>query len=322
MLHVAKLLAKRLFFEVASSPPAIAHKLRRLRKNGRLTILNFHRVGPDDGSTYAPLSPAVFEDTIRFCQQNFAILTFGELADFATKSGKPPAIISFDDGYQDFAEFAAPILNRHGVRCNINLIPACLETGLPPLNVQAQDFIGQASASALSSLEVPGFALAAGKERGELGRRLSNFIKQKPIAEQKTLARILRPQFEAERRFAPAPMMSVETARKVCEPYEIGAHSFEHATLSCESDDYVRKDAEECAAYFRENFGRATDIYAVPNGGFRANFRHILEEAGFRHILLTGDDYSQADSHLHPRFGMYGENSAELRYRATGFVRH
>ena len=146
-----------------------AYRIRAITKARRLTILNLHRVSRDDGSSYKPLDPRVFEELLRYVTANFTLTTFDALPETRvpsqSASGKPPLILSFDDGYKDFITVAAPILKKHGVRVNQNVIPGCVESGLPPLNVAIQDFVGKASESSLRELSIPGC---------ELGSALSN----------------------------------------------------------------------------------------------------------------------------------------------------
>ena len=312
---------KRLFFAAAGSAPVIAARLRKLRSGTVLTILNFHRVAPDDRSSYPPLEPQLFEEVVRFCRREFEPVTFGELDGY--RGGASPAVIlSFDDGYRDFAEHAMPILRRYGVRVNHNIIPAAVESGLPPLNVHVQDFIGRAPSAVLAAFAVPGLdALNLREPRERLGSQVSSFIKSKPMAEQKLLADVLLPQMRALDGFAPTPMMSLSEVREAAAQHEIGAHSMEHATLSAESDDYVREDARACQQWFRERFGLEPDVYALPNGAGTERTAAILRAEGYRHILWTGERRSELGAADHPRFTITGSSKNEVRFRATGWER-
>jgi hypothetical protein len=118
------------------------------------------------------------------------------------------------------------------------------------------------------------------------------------------------------------PMISVEDARSIAHEVELGAHSFEHASLSLESDSYIRDDAEKCRKFFNEELCAKTDIYALPNGDGAARATPILKAAGYHHILLTDEKHSSPERHEHPRFTMEGTSSAEIRFRSTGFVRN
>jgi peptidoglycan/xylan/chitin deacetylase (PgdA/CDA1 family) len=297
---------------------AVRRKVRAIGASGAVTILNLHRVAPDDRSSYPPLDPKLFDALIGFLKANFDIVTFAEL-DAAPRGGRPKLILSFDDGYRDFHEHAAPILAAHGVRANHNIIPACTEAGAPPLNVALQDFVGRAPAALVDSLDVPGFAMDRPLgSRLDLGNRLSSFLKEKPIAEQKALAAHLLPQLLRDPDFAPTPMMSLDELREVAEVHEIGAHSFEHANMALETDDYLREDVARCRAWFASKLGQEMTIYAFPNGSYRAAQLEIVRDAGVRHILLVDEDFSSPAASLHRRFTFDAYSEHEMRYRATG----
>ena len=97
--------------------------------------------------------------------------------------------------------------------------------------------------------------------------------------------------------------------------------TFEHASLSAETDDYVEKDAVKCLSFFKDEVGVSTDIYALPNGDGASRATPILREAGFRHILLTDENYSGPERLDHPRFTMTASTRSEVRWRSAGFVR-
>jgi hypothetical protein len=212
-----------------------------------------------------------------------------------------------------------PILERHKLRCNLNIIPSCVETGRPPFNIVLQDFVGKAPAAILGNFEVPGYGRPnLRQDRGSIGLALSTFIKGKSMAEQKSIRDILLPQMEALNGFTPTPMMTREDVLIVSNHHELGAHSYEHATLSVESDDYVIEDAKSCRRYFAETIRRPTNIYALPNGGYRAHQLDLIRSEGFEHILLGEGTRSRLDAPNKTRFVMYGSSPSELRFRAAG----
>jgi peptidoglycan/xylan/chitin deacetylase (PgdA/CDA1 family) len=90
---------------------------------GGLTVLLYHRVadpeaiGPLDPSMI-DATPAEFDAQMGYVRENFHPVSIDEVLA-ARRAGKPlPAdsvLISFDDGYRDNFENAAPILERHGM---------------------------------------------------------------------------------------------------------------------------------------------------------------------------------------------------------------
>lgn len=313
-------LAKHAAFAALGSPPVVAAKLRRIRHSGALTILNLHRVAEPDGSAYPPLRPKLFEALLSFAKRHFEIVTFAGLARATV--GRPKLILSFDDGYRDFHSVAAPIMARHGVQANLNVIPAAIESGLPPLNVILQDFIGRAPAERVLALDIPGFTMPDRlSSRLDLGNRVSAFLKAKPIAEQKSLAEPLTQQTFGVAGFAPTGMMTMAELREVARVHEIGAHSFEHANMAVESDDYLRNDLKLCHRWLAEELDLPMTVYAFPNGSYRASQLDILRAAEIEQVLLVDEDFSSPRSATHKRFTFDGNSRAEVRFRATGAFR-
>ena len=318
MIEVAKPLLKRVAFAVFGSDPALGVKLRRIARSGALTILNLHRVDDAHPSAYEAMAPRLFDELVGWAAPRFHIVTFAELATLAP-NGKPPLILSFDDGYKDFIEIVAPILAKYGVRANQNVVPGCVESGLPPMNMLMQDFVGQAPASLLREVPLPGLPEGADPDkRAASGLRASAALKSRPIAEQKMIFADLQPHFARLDGFVPTPLMTVSEIAEAGAVHEIGTHSFEHATMATETDDYVAADAARCREWHREKLGAESLIYAFPNGSAGPGHAAIVRAAGYRDVLLVGEGFCSRGAHIHQRFTMYGTSAAELRFRATG----
>jgi peptidoglycan/xylan/chitin deacetylase (PgdA/CDA1 family) len=89
-----------------------------------LTVLMYHRVLPAEACGSYPLESLVmpqdaFDQQMRWLSARFEVLTLRDavarLRD-GTRSPKPIVSVTFDDGYFDNAEIAAPILESHGIR--------------------------------------------------------------------------------------------------------------------------------------------------------------------------------------------------------------
>jgi peptidoglycan/xylan/chitin deacetylase (PgdA/CDA1 family) len=309
---------KPLTLSILGSEVATALRIPAVARSNALTILNFHRVDDNADNADAAMKPALFDELVSWLKRSFAIVTFGELA--ANKfGGKPPMVISFDDGYKDFIDVVVPIAEKHRVRVNQNLIPAALDSGLPPMNVQLQDFIWTAPAALLRETPLPGLPRGADPEaRGKSGLQASKALKNRPIAVQKELFPSLKMAFQRFDGFRPTPIMSIEEARQIVAVHEVGAHSFEHATMAMETDAYLREDVDKCISYFETQLGLRPSIYALANGSARAGQPELIHAAGFQHVLLTGEGFSRRQNWLHERFTMFAATTAEARFRALG----
>jgi peptidoglycan/xylan/chitin deacetylase (PgdA/CDA1 family) len=101
------------------------------------------------------MHPDVFEDLIEFVTRHFQVTTFREHRNLP--GGKPKLVLSFDDGYYDFVEYAMPILERKKISANQNIIPSCVDTGMPIWNVRLYDFLDSAPTSLINEIRLPGF---------------------------------------------------------------------------------------------------------------------------------------------------------------------
>jgi peptidoglycan/xylan/chitin deacetylase (PgdA/CDA1 family) len=313
---------KEAVFRFLQSELLVDSKLRSLKAANALTILNLHRVGDADAGGYAPLDAELFDELLGWLDRRFDLIVHADL-DSKRKNGKPQLMLSFDDGYKDFIEVAAPLLEKRRIRVNHNIVPGCVQSGRPPMNVELQDFIASAPAALLREAPLPGMPHGADPDRRERSCLVASAaLKAKPIAEQKQIfARLESKAFSRFDGFRPTPMMSLEEIRQLAATHEFGAHSFEHASMDVESDSYLQEDARLCRQYFERNLGFAPQVYAFPNGGAREEQAQMVAEAGYRHVLLVGEDYSHAGAWLHPRFTLYAKSRAEGHVRALGWFR-
>ena len=89
---------------------------------GRGVILTFHHVRPEPVPGFAPnallsISPAFLERTLALlAARGFDLIGLDQVPKrlAAPESGKPFAVLTFDDGYRDNVEHARPVLARHG----------------------------------------------------------------------------------------------------------------------------------------------------------------------------------------------------------------
>jgi len=316
--HVMKSVALALL----ANPVVSRAKLGNILAAESLTILCLHRVADgSDGSSEA-LSPALFDELLGWLKRHFNIITFGELGH-SSDDPRPPLVLSFDDGYADFYEIALPILCRHGLKVNHNVIPGCIESGLPPINVIVQDFLLSAPEKLLSELEFAGLSTRFQfTDRARLALSVSAAVKAMPIIEQRQLMARLSPDFERFDGFRTTPMMTRTQVVETAGAHEIGVHSWEHASMSVESDEYLLDDVRRCKDFLADLGAVPSFIYAFPNGLLRDEQAAAVHAAGFDHVLSVGENFSRPTNWLHNRFTFYGDTIAEARFRALGSFRY
>jgi peptidoglycan/xylan/chitin deacetylase (PgdA/CDA1 family) len=124
-LKIKTVFAKFLYYS------GILHqKLNKIpREHG--IILTYHRVLPRDKVTPQIesgmyVTPESFENHIKTLKKYFEIISLNELHRrfsglFSYTASKPYAVITFDDGWADFLNYAFPLINKHQIPCTIFL---------------------------------------------------------------------------------------------------------------------------------------------------------------------------------------------------------
>jgi peptidoglycan/xylan/chitin deacetylase (PgdA/CDA1 family) len=224
----------------------ILHARRRgwMRRDA-LTILGYHRIAPPPTDGFSgeddnlSAAPAAFEREIGLLRRYFTPLTFAGL--LAARNGGSllpnPLIVTFDDGYRDNAEVAAPLLRQYGV-------PACffLTTGF--LNGEALpwwDAINRAFRLAppervrLETLEGMEFDLSAPGSRPRAAAAVRRRFRTLPATRYRAVLDELGEAAGCDLQasvFQGSFMSWEQAARLVQQGFEIGGHTRTHPVLA------------------------------------------------------------------------------------------
>ena len=307
-------LFKNIIFSILAKQARLESRKKILVKNNIITVLNLHRVSPNTGSAYKSICPSFFDKVIGYLKKEFHICLFSNFEKIKTK--KPKLILSFDDGYKDFIDYAVPILEKHNVRVNQNIIPYCVETGLPPVNVLLQDFIGKAPTELLKKipLEIDTTTI----DRYKLGIKASFLIKYLPEIEFVSCRTELLAFLLKYSEFLCASVMTKKEVIQLSSIHEIGAHSFEHLSMENQNEEYFLTDLKKCKEYFSESLLLDCSIYCFPNGSATVEQVILAKKYGFQSILLVGDKYSDATSGVFNRFTFDVSSMNEAKYKSFG----
>ncbi|HYE73585.1 MAG TPA: polysaccharide deacetylase family protein [Blastocatellia bacterium] len=295
--------------------------LSRIRREKSLVILNLHQVSTYVNPFYPPLHPQVFEQLLVFLKKHFHLTTFRELENVS--SNKPLAILSFDDGYHDFIDYVMPLLDKHRLRANMNVIPSCVESGLPIWNVQLYDFLNSAPRKLINEIEMPGFNECLNGDdnysKVRYGLKISRFLKNRPRHEREAFWKHLVSVMHKADNIKFTLMMSADEIKEAARLHEIGAHSFSHESMGFEENGFFQDDLQKCAAFFKERLQLPLDIYAFPNGSYRDSQVTTLQQQGIKHVLLVGEKFAHREQPIYPRFTLYGETFQEVKFLALGY---
>lgn len=89
----------------------------------KLHTFAFHRVSEEFSPAYPPMPPKTFERIVKFLNRNYLVIPQEELTENTKfKSKKKLCVVTFDDAYYDFAQYALPILEKHKTPAALHII--------------------------------------------------------------------------------------------------------------------------------------------------------------------------------------------------------
>jgi peptidoglycan/xylan/chitin deacetylase (PgdA/CDA1 family) len=94
------------------------------RRRGDVVVLLYHRVGHDAGEIELP--PEMFEAHLEELTASERILTLDEALEGSRGGG---VVVTFDDGYRDFADAVVPLLVKHRVPAHLYLATGGVDGG-------------------------------------------------------------------------------------------------------------------------------------------------------------------------------------------------
>lgn len=266
------------------------------RSNGTacLSIMIFHRVLPKPDPLFPEIPDAVrFEEMMRWVAAWFRVLPLSEAVE-RLESGALPAralSITFDDGYADNAEVAAPILHRHGLQATFFVTSGILDGGRMWNDTVIEAVRGcPHDAMDLGSSGLGRFALKEEGQRRTAIDAILAAIKRLPYeARAERVARIA----EASGAMLPTGLMmrSGQLRDLIAFGMEIGAHTVTHPILRQLDDERALREIADGRDALERIVGAPISLFAYPNGvpGVDYDARHVamVRRCGFRAAVST-----------------------------------
>ena len=298
--------------------------LDHIKRNNLISILSFHQVSPSGNTFWPPLRPKVFDELLKYLKKHFEIVTLHELN--LTTSKKPKLVLSFDDGYYDFIEYAMPILRKYGIRANQNVIPSQLLGEKPLWNIRLYDFLSAAPATLIREIHFPGFnaskIIKGSLSKLKFGLCISKALKFLSAEERSAIMKDLEENLFTKLDYYPITrMLRLNEMSEVLAEHEVGVHSYSHDTMEKESMLRFSEDFKKCKDFFQKNNFPEMDIYAFPNGSYREEQITYLKENGVQYVLLSGDQYARPYQSPYHRFNIAGFSQFEAIFQALG-IKH
>ncbi|HYJ32473.1 MAG TPA: polysaccharide deacetylase family protein [Candidatus Binatia bacterium] len=273
-------------------------RLRR-RASPPFLILIYHRVHPDPGPFMIdPVPPALFERQMRHLARAYRPLPLATLLE-RSRAGTVPegaVAVTFDDGYADNAEYAAPILARHGVPATIFLVTGCIGTGTIPWHDEVLLAFAAARGGAIripgQPADEPPLPLGTEAERHRAAFRALAALKPRPEAERLAGVRAIREALgPGDPGTAASLMLDWDRVRAMRDSGIVfGSHTETHPILSRVTSERAREEVVRSKRTIEKELGEEAAFFAYPNGrpeDYDEGAVEALRAAGYRGALTT-----------------------------------
>lgn len=228
--------------------------------------------------------PESFSRQLEYLKRNYTILELDKAVELFKNGNLPDhsAVITFDDGYQNFFEFAYPALKKNSLPATVFLSANFIDKKIP-LWVDRVEF---------ATNHLPGRTT---KEK--IGEDIAFRDRLKKMAESEKEEEIL----ELESRTS--KLDDFENKKRVYSPLNwdqirqmhqnginFGAHGMDHSILTRIPPDQAQEEIEGSKALILEKIGHLSKIYCYPNGqkdDFDVKIEKILQSSGFKSALTT-----------------------------------
>jgi peptidoglycan/xylan/chitin deacetylase (PgdA/CDA1 family) len=292
-------------------------------RHGRLSILTFHRVLPQADPLFPDVpSAADFELRMRWVSSwcNVVPLERAVEALFEDRIPARALAITFDDGYADNEQVAAPILKKLGLCATFFISTGFLDGGCM-WNDRVIEAV-RACRSNLLDLTTLGLGAYALDSVGARRRCIDDVLKRIKHLEQAerdaTTSAIVA---AAHRGQSPELMMKRQQVRSLRKMgMEIGAHTITHPILTRLGPDAAAAEIRGGKSELEQILDEPVGLFAYPNGvpdqDYSAAHATMVRDCGFKAAVstATGAASIQSDRYQLPRFSPW--DRTRLRFGA------
>lgn len=275
------------------------------RMIGGLTLLLYHRVLPDEQAWSYPLStlamPAsMFEQQMHWLAESCRVVPVQEGLDQLGRGepgDRPLVSVTFDDGYADNAEIAAPLLSAAGIRGTFFVTAGAVRDGDVLWHDRAilcwQRHGSDASLIAERALNLER-ATCGARDAREWARWLKTLT---PDERSRALDACLDGPL-SEQETAPFRLMSVKQVRQLADDgHEIASHTMSHALLPQLDDAQLQHELAGSMKCLEEMTGEAPRGIGYPNGDVDDRVAQAARTAGYDYgcTTITGRNSATTD---------------------------
>ena len=290
----------------------------------------FHRVSDKPDAMWPPMKPSLFTRIIGHLTQHFTVVPLEHyLADpgaFQTK--KKIVTVSFDDGYKDNMEIAAPILKKFNCPASFYVITDCIDRNIPAWTYIIDHTLQKTKRNSIGFTydfvpeKLRSVQLQLNGQPGSLAGEIKPWLKKITDKQRLLVIQSLLEQCND----VPVPgdlMMSWDDLRQLDkEGFIIGSHSHSHPLLaSLQEETEISAELKMSFRKIQQEIGKPPQTISYPVGSFDERVIRLSKKEGYKSGLAVEQRFFRVDKDdifKIPRVELYQEPWWKVQMRVSG----
>ena len=260
--------------------------------SSNIAVFCYHRIADLPMDTWRlAVRPNLFEKQVEYIKDNYVLLRSEE--DWGRSEGKPAAVITFDDGYEDMYSNMLPILEKHNVPATVFVCTGNLDTE-NEFWWDEMERVVCLSERKQYEIQIDGetHVITSGLDREKTCYEIHPYLKKMDHAERQGLLKEW--DYESEKSIRRDYCHSM-TKKQLLELSKsplitIGGHTVTHSCLACETKEQQEWEIRKSKRDVEEIIGKEIEVFSYPFGqkdDFTKDTIEIAERAGYKRIFAA-----------------------------------
>jgi len=273
--------------------------LLRFGKSNQLTILSLHRVSPERDFFFDPIDPIAFRKLLNYVKKHYHVISFQELDDLSkVQTKKPLLMLSFDDGYYDFYEYALPILSEYKFASNHNIVNECASLNSVIWTQRLNYIFNHAKDNGIDlSVDIEGVACKLSDFNNKWHSfylMVFRFLLTVKKEDRNSFIDGLENKFSVKASYRMMNWEEIIDCSK--NNVEIGSHTYSHDVISTIDDiTLLEKEILISRNEISEKINLPVNVLALPNGQGSISVENFVRNSGFKFLLYANDITNSID---------------------------
>jgi peptidoglycan/xylan/chitin deacetylase (PgdA/CDA1 family) len=271
---------------------------RRLRRDGSIVVLMFHRVLSAEAHAHANSLESIivregtFACLLGYLHRHCEVVDLnGDAPDWSGPASKPRVALTFDDGWMDNATTAFPIAREYGLPMTIFICPSLMGSNQPFWPERTLSLLKRAARSRRDGPRLAALIARIAGEESITANAIIEALKAKQPAERdpliEELTAIVSPTLNGTA--AGDPILTWEWVEKLHSTglVSFGSHTRSHQILTQIPQDSAASELVDSKREIEDRLKSPCRLLAYPNGNVSEDVRRLMKTAGYAMAFTT-----------------------------------